>query len=148
MPLIPTVMRGGWGRGDDVFALRIGEGWLIRVVIAYEHRCALCGIRILTPDAHTVVDAAHIIPWSISHNDVPRNGMALCRLCHWTFDEGLVGVSSRYEVITSPQLAIERNVPGHLLTLSGRGILGPAERYLLPDQESLSWHCRKVFRRR
>jgi len=74
--------------------------------------------------------------------------MALCRLCHWTFDEGLVGVSSRYDVIISPQLTIECNVPGHLLTLSGRGILGPAERYLWPDQDALSWHRSEVFRRR
>ncbi|MCB8986015.1 MAG: HNH endonuclease [Ardenticatenaceae bacterium] len=26
--------------------------------------------------------AAHIIPWSESHNDDPRNGLALCHLCH------------------------------------------------------------------
>jgi predicted restriction endonuclease len=25
--------------------------------------------------------------------------MALCRMCHWTFDEGLLGVSQAYEVI-------------------------------------------------
>lgn len=133
---------------DDYRSPSRDQGFRRAVITAYEHRCALCGIRMLTPDGHTVVDAAHIIPWSTSHNDDPRNGMALCRLCHWTFDEGLVGVSSRYEVIISPQLTIERNVPGHLLTLSGRGILGPAERYLWPDQDALSWHRREVFRRR
>lgn len=41
-----------------------------RVVIkAYDHRCALCGVRIITPEQYTVVDAAHIVPWSKSHND-------------------------------------------------------------------------------
>jgi putative restriction endonuclease len=59
------------------------QGFRRAVVTAYNHRCALCGIRMLTPDGHTVMDAAHIIPWSISYNDDPRNGMALCRLCHW-----------------------------------------------------------------
>ncbi|WP_282755644.1 HNH endonuclease [Desulfuromonas thiophila] len=34
------------------------------VTTAYDHRCALCGIRIVTPDGHTVVEAAHIVPWS------------------------------------------------------------------------------------
>lgn len=29
---------------------------------------------------HTVVDAAHIIPWSRSGNDDIGNGMALCKL--------------------------------------------------------------------
>jgi len=124
------------------------QGFRRAVVTAYDHRCALCGIRVLTPDGHTVVDAAHIIPWSTSHNDDPRNGMALCRLCHWAFDEGLVGVSSGYEVVVSPQLTVDRNVPGHLMTLFGRGIIGPAEQYLWPDLEALNWHRRNVFRRR
>ena len=124
------------------------QGFRRAVVSAYDHRCALCGIQMLTPDGHTVVDAAHIVPWSVSQNDDPRNGMALCRLCHWTFDEGLIGVSSLYEVVTSPQLAVGRNVPGHLLTLSGRGIIGPAEKLFWPDLDALNWHVRNVFRRR
>jgi putative restriction endonuclease len=124
------------------------QGFRRAVVIAYDHRCALCGIRMLTSDGHTVVDAAHLVPWNISHNDDPRNGMALCRLCHWTFDEGLVGVSSQYLVITSPQLAASHNVPGHLLTLAGRGIIGPTEKPLWPDVDALSWHRKHVFRRR
>jgi len=41
---------------------------------------------------HTVVEAAHIVPWSKSHNNDIRNGMALCRLCHWGLDEGMLGV--------------------------------------------------------
>ncbi len=123
------------------------QGFRRAVVIAYDRRCALCGIRVLTPDDHTVVDAAHIIPWSVGHNDDPRNGMALCRLCHWTFDEGLLSVSPQYVVIVSPQLTTNYNIPGHLLTLVGRGIIGPAERSLWPDLDALSWHCQNVFRK-
>jgi putative restriction endonuclease len=124
------------------------QGFRRAVVTAYDHRCALCGIRMLTPDGHTVVNAAHIVPWSISQNDDPRNGIALCRLCHWTFDEGLIGVSFRYLVITSPQLATGQNVPGHLLTLNGRGIIGPFEQPLWPDLDALTWHRQNVFRKR
>jgi len=124
------------------------QGFRRAVVSAYDHRCALCGIRMLTPDGHTVVDAAHIVPWSLSQNDDPRNGMALCRLCHWTFDEGLIGVSTHYAAITSPQLATGQNVPGHLLTLDGREIIGPREKPLWPDLDALSWHRQNVFRKR
>ncbi|MBI4531777.1 MAG: HNH endonuclease [Candidatus Latescibacteria bacterium] len=124
------------------------QGFRRAVVIAYDHRCALCGIRLLTPDGHTVVDAAHIIPWSISHSDDPRNGMALCRLCHWNFDEGLMSVSSQYVVISSPQLGANHNIPGYLLTVVGRRIIGPDEQILWPDLDSLIWHRQKVFRRR
>lgn len=69
------------------------QGFRRAIVKAYDHRCAICGVRILTADGHTAVAAAHIIPWAVSHNDDPRNGLALCHLCHWTFDEGLVTFS-------------------------------------------------------
>ena len=101
-----------------------------------------------TPEGHTVVDAAHIVPFSESRNDDPRNGMALCRLCHWTFDEGLLGVNVEYVVRVSPRLRAERNVPAHLATLDGRAMLKPAERDYWPAIESLRWHVGNVFRGR
>jgi putative restriction endonuclease len=112
----------------------------------YDHRCAICGVRLLTVDGHSVVDAAHIVPWSISHNDDPRNGMALCRLCHWIFDEGLTGVSAKYTVLLSSELRTSLNVPGYLLTLESRPILGPADVAFIPDLELLGWHRRYVFK--
>lgn len=119
------------------------QGFRRIVVTTYDHRCALCGIRIVTPDGHTVVEAAHIVPWSKSKNDDIRNGMALCRLCHWGFDEGMLGISDNYTVITSRSIGIDPNVPGLLLTLSGRGIIGPQERELWPAQNYLHEHRRE-----
>jgi len=112
------------------------------VTKAYDHRCALCGIRIVTPDGYTVVEAAHIIPWSKSKNDDIRNGMALCRTCHWGFDKGMLGVSDNYTVVTSRAIGIDPNFPGLLLTLSGRGIIPPPERDLWPANEYLAEHRR------
>lgn len=116
------------------------------VVAAYSHRCALCGVRVLTLDGHTAVEASHIIPWSLSYDDRPANGMALCRMCHWAFDEGLVRVSTGYEVATSPQLTALDNLPGYLTNLEGQGIAGPSRKPFWPDPESLQWHHRNVFR--
>lgn len=110
------------------------------VTKAYDHRCALCGIRIVTPDGHTVVDAAHIVPWSKSKNDDIRNGMALCRTCHWGFDEGMLGVTDNYTVITARTIGTEPNFPGLLLTLSGRRIIPPADSSLWPAPEYLAEH--------
>jgi putative restriction endonuclease len=119
------------------------QGFRRIVVTTYDHRCALCGLRIITPEGHTVVDAAHIVPWSKSKNDDIRNGMALCKLCHWAFDEGMMGVSEGYNVITSRQIAANPNVPGFLLTLTGRGIIGPPARELWPAQQYLAEHRRE-----
>ena len=122
------------------------QGFRRAVVTAYSHRCALCGIRVRTLDGHTAVTAAHIVPWSETRDDRPANGMALCRMCHWTFDEGLLGVSQKYEVIASRQLAVSNNLPGYLTSLEGRGIVGPSRELFWPDAESLRWHHENVLR--
>ncbi|RJR14592.1 MAG: HNH endonuclease [Nitrospiraceae bacterium] len=119
------------------------QGFRRAVVTTYDHRCALCGVRMITPEGHTAVDAAHIVPWSESHNDDIRNGMALCKLCHWTFDEGFIGVSEGYTVLVAHQLASKPNMPGLLYTLQGRSIIPPTDKDLWPSQEYLKRHRHK-----
>jgi putative restriction endonuclease len=123
------------------------HGFRRAVVRIYDHRCAFCGVRVMTAEGRTVVDAAHIIPWRVSQNDDPLNGLALCRLCHWTFDAGLMGVSNRYILLCSSELRSSLNLPGQLVTLDGRGLLGPEEKALWPDTHSLVWHRQNVFRK-
>jgi putative restriction endonuclease len=52
----------------------------------------------------------------------------------------MMGVSESYNVITSRQIGLDPNVPGFLLTLSGRGIIPPVDRDLWPAQEYLAEH--------
>ena len=122
------------------------QGFRKAIVTLYEHRCALCGIRMLTPEGHTVVEAAHVKPWSESYDDMPANGMALCRLCHWSFDEGLMSVGKKYEVLVSKRVQVEQNFPGHILTLRDRSIFTPEEDKFWPAQENLEWHRNTYFR--
>ena len=122
------------------------QGFRKTIVLLYNHRCALCGIRMLTPEGHTVVEAAHIMPWSESRDDRPTNGMSLCRLCHWYFDEGLMSVGGEYQVLVSKRIKVEQNLPGHILTLSDRNIFTPEEQRFWPDQNNLGWHRKKAFR--
>ena len=123
------------------------QGFRRAVVTAYAHRCALCGVRVRTLDGHTVVDAAHIVPWSVGRDDRAANGVALCRTCHWTFDEGLLGVSLAYQILASSQLGFASNLPGYLADLVGRSMVRPTKRAYWPDPESLRWHHEHVFRR-
>ena len=112
------------------------QGFRRAIVKTYNHRCALCGVRILTADGHTAIAAAHIIPWSISKNDDPRNGLALCQLCHWTFDEGLVGITDSYLIRLSPQLSANANIPGHL---------GQTQEKIIRSQGVERWNAYKPF---
>ena len=114
---------------------------------AYDHRCAVSGIRILTTDRHTAVEAAHIVSWSISQNDDPRNGIALSKLCHWAFEEGLITISSDYVVRLSPELSAAYNAPGYLGTLDERPIHLPNEKDLYPEPAYLAWHQENMFRK-
>jgi len=46
------------------------------------------------------------------------------------------------------RLRAAANVPGHLVTLDRRPILGPAEGPLWPSLDALAWHHRTLFLRR
>lgn len=65
-----------------------------RIQLAYEHRCAICGLGL------GLVEAAHIVPvaWPGS-TDETSNGLALCRNHHAAYDRALLSVS--------PDLTIE-----------------------------------------
>ena len=121
------------------------QGFRKAIVQLYDHRCALCGIRMRTPEGHTVVEAAHIVPWSEGHDDFPTNGLCLCRLCHWSFDEGLMGVGAKYEVLVSDRVRIDSNMPGHILTLAERLIFKPDAERFWPGQANLERHRKTCF---
>lgn len=135
------------GQTDETASIARNQGFRKTITTLYEHRCALCGIRMLTPDGHTVVEAAHIVPWRESKDDKPTNGMALCRLCHWSFDEGLMSVGKEYEVLISKQVKREPNFPGHMLTLSDRPIFRPNKSDFWPAPDKIEWHRKKVLKK-
>jgi len=71
------------------------------VLRAYRHTCAVCACAL------KLVDAAHIVPVSHpSSTDDVTNGLALCRLHHGAYDNGLLGVRSDFRVITNPEMEV------------------------------------------
>ena len=64
-----------------------------RVLGAYEHHCAACGVQL------ALVDAAHIIPVAATtSNDETANGVALCKLHHAAFDRNLLSFDEKYKI--------------------------------------------------
>ena len=58
-----------------------------RVLGAYQHQCAFCGVQL------ELIDAAHIIPVAaVTSTDETKNGIALCKLHHTAFDRNLVSL--------------------------------------------------------
>jgi len=118
------------------------------MVTAYDRRCAMCGIRILTVAGHTAVDAAHTDPWCESRNDSPTNGLALCKLCPWAFDEGMLSVAEQHSILVSPQLSAYHNIAAHLGTLRDRPLLLPGEQRHWPNSAALRKHRSRFYQAR
>lgn len=59
---------------------------------AYGWTCAVCGAHYPRTRYNRIagVDGAHILPWADYDIDEVSNGLSLCRLHHWAFDEGLL----------------------------------------------------------
>lgn len=64
-----------------------------RVLNAYGHMCAVCGIQL------NLVEAAHILPVAISGStDETFNGVSLCALHHAAYDSNLISFDEGYRI--------------------------------------------------
>ena len=69
------------------------------VLRAYESTCAVSGLRLVsTTGGAPLLDACHIVPWSVSRDDTIGNGFALCPNLHRAFDRHLFWVDDDYRV--------------------------------------------------
>ncbi len=111
----------------------------------YDHRCAACGVRVLLKSQLSLVEAAHLIPFSISRNDRPTNGLALCPNHHWAMDSYLIAPCpdsrSRAGVWRIKERRLDDRIDGQrdLMALAGKPVLAPRETMYLPAPEALRW---------
>ena len=114
------------------------------VLEAYDYRCAASGWRILLPEVPPLVDAAHLIPFSESHNCSPNNGMALTPTYHRALDRRLVapGPDMRWHVSN----LLDKRIPDHqkLLELDGQRVIFSGKRHH-PARESLEWRLDRLL---
>ncbi|MEN8136236.1 MAG: HNH endonuclease [Thermodesulfobacteriota bacterium] len=135
------------GRGEEINERISLLGFNSALVEIYDHRCAICGIKLMTPEGHSAVNGIHIVPWHISKDDHPSNGLALCKICGWTFENGLLGIGRKNEVIIPTAIRLNGNLPGHLLIFKDRIIAKPKQESFKPSQENLHWHREKILRK-
>jgi putative restriction endonuclease len=120
----------------------------IRVVTAYNYTCALTAYRLTTITAGSIVDAGHIHEFRDSRNNDPRNGIALSKNAHWTFDQGLWTLADDYRIIVAVGHFVEAgpNEDNLLASLHGRRLRLPQDRTLWPDPIHLAWHRKARFK--
>ena len=110
-----------------------------RVVLrAYDYRCAACGLRVVVDDL-VLVEAAHLIPYAISRDDDPRNGMTLCKNHHWGMDRNLIAPATDLTWRVSGRLDDRIEGQRDLIDLGGRSVIVPKATRFHPKADSLRW---------
>jgi putative restriction endonuclease len=110
----------------------------------YDHTCAMTGQRIII-EGRTSIDACHIVPWSVSHNDAIDNGIALSKNCHWAFDNGLLSIDDNYSVVVSSKIKRHEMNSSMLAGLDGNRLILPQSELFRPNLEYISAHRKKKF---
>lgn len=115
-------------------------GFRIKVRDNYKHRCAICRAKVRTPNGKSLVEGAHIIPWSKSKNDDPRNGLALCKTHHWMYDAYLLTVQPDYRIKLSSWLKKNGDNIDQTLARDHTEIHLPTDQRFRPSELALEEH--------
>lgn len=121
-------------------------GFRQAIMKIYKYKCAVCALDIRTASGASITDAAHIIPFSVSHNDDVRNGLSLCKSHHWAFDARLFSLNETYHVIIPPVSHEHEPTERMLSELRDKRIWTPPVERHCPDQEALAWHREAAMR--
>ncbi|QHI68765.1 HNH endonuclease [Tichowtungia aerotolerans] len=110
---------------------------------AYHFQCAACGLRIWF-EGTSLVDAAHIIPFSESHDDDPRNGLTLCKNHHWAMDQEWIFPCSDNKWHVRDGIDDRVDSQRALIDLHGKTLIPPHDSRFSPKAESLRWRERRL----
>lgn len=130
------------------------RGFRQAVIEAYDYRCAVCGLRICSPDFSLwEVEAAHIVPHHAMGKDDIWNGLALCHLHHWAFDVGWFTLLDNYNIKVSSRIHLLSRDFGRMgefefiksFTTKRSRILLPNNDVIYPHLNSIKWHQENVF---
>jgi len=130
------------------------RGFRQAVIEAYLCKCAICGMKLNSPDFLSwEVEAAHIVPHSSMGRDDIWNGLALCHLHHWAFDVGWLTLLDDYTIQVSSQVHSLPSDFGRLgdyeflrtLSIKSTRILLPTRGEIHPHHNAIRWHRQNIF---
>lgn len=130
------------------------RGFRQAIIESYDYACAICGLRLKSPDfLGWEVQAAHIVPHRALGKDDLWNGIALCRLHHWTFDTGwftlradfTLEISRRIDLLPKDQGLIGDYDLLRSMATEGLRLALPKNENHQPHLNSILWHRENVF---
>ncbi len=118
----------------------------LKVIRAYERRCAVCGYGVWLEEQLVGIEAAHIRWHQAGGPDTESNGLAMCALHHKLFDRGVFSVDFRRRVIVSELVHGVEGVEEWLLRFHGAPLRRPVRAEFRPADRFIGWHQKQVFR--
>ena len=109
----------------------------------YNFTCCISGMRIDATENISMIDACHIIPFSVSYNDTISNGIALCPNLHRAFDRGLISISNDYKVLVKRNFIENQNSVFNIFQFDKKQIILPSSKNSYPSIKNLDFHRNK-----
>jgi putative restriction endonuclease len=130
---------------DSIVKSRINQNFFRNAVLtSYQNKCCITGL----PFAE-LLNASHIIPWSIDSNNRlnPHNGLCLNVLHDRAFDRGLITIRPDYTIDISSRInnLTDKSVKDYFLCFKNQKIILP-ERFV-PKKSFLEFHNKNIFRK-
>lgn len=129
---------------EALIRVRVNQSFFRAAVLAsYDYRCCITGLSI-----SELLNASHIIPWSVDHNNRinPKNGLCLNVIHDRAFDRGLLTITPEFKVKISPSIKIHPEDAAAITFVQkfdNVGIRLPAR--FRPDVDFLKYHNKNIF---
>jgi putative restriction endonuclease len=131
---------------DEIEEERFIRGGIFKKEIPriYQSQCCISGMKITTTANAQMVDACHIVPFSLSNDDTISNGICLSPNLHRAFDRGLLTINEDFIVRISPSVT-ETDSPYGIAQFAGKRIWLPVTTSHYPSSQNFSWHRKERF---
>lgn len=116
------------------------------VLDAYDYRCAASRRRFIAPDFRFLVEAAHLIPFTVNQDDRPINGLALTPDLHWAMDSNLIAPGPDRNWHVSPRVDALMEDNQWLWQLDKQPLVLPRDERFHPHEEGLAWRMNHLQR--
>lgn len=120
----------------------------VKVLRAYDFRCAVCSFDLRLGEQPVGLEAAHIKWHQAGGPDTVSNGLCLCALHHKLFDLGAFTLSDDRLLLASEKLHGVYRADEWILRQNGRPLHSPADLADQPGVAYAQWHQVEVFKGR
>lgn len=130
---------------DSIVKSRINQNFFRSAVLtSYQNKCCITGLPFVE-----LLNASHIIPWSIDDNNRlnPRNGLCLNVLHDRAFDRGLITIKTDYTIDISSRInkLSDKSVKDYFLCFKNQKIILPQR--FAPEKSFLEFHNKNIFKK-